>query len=84
GLTLLELRKDFLFWPFAMLFSLVYFNVGFMAISEFNLCFALTACALACMMRYSRPKPFDRVLLMTVALIYPFEYASTLFLGPIL
>jgi hypothetical protein len=77
-------RRDVLFWPLVMLFCFVHFNFGFFAISELNLCVALTACCIACIGRTQPMNGFEYAIMTIVALLYPLEYAATLFFGPVL
>ena len=83
-IALYVVRADRMFWPLVMFFCFVFFNIGFFAISEANLCIALTACCIACMARPQPMSGFERTVMMIVALLYPLEYASTLFFGPVL
>jgi hypothetical protein len=81
GLALYHMRYDGMFWTFVMLFCLVYYNIGFFANGEADLCFSITACILACFLRAGDRTRRDRALLMVCAFLYPELYASTLFFG---
>ena len=84
GLALYVTRRDFMFWPFVLLFVLVYYIAGFVAVSEAPLCFSIVACCLACLLRRGQRGKGERVILLGAALMMPFDYASTLFFGPLL
>lgn len=83
-IALWEIRKDFLFWPFVLVFTFVFSNAGFFAASESNSCIGLAAICLVCFLKQGAQFVPNRKLLLIAAVLLPFHYALTLFLGPIL
>jgi hypothetical protein len=82
-IALTVVRKDFLFWPLLLVFVFVFYNAGFFAASESNSCIGVAAICLACFLKEGQRTGRDRTLLFVAALLLPFHYAVTLFLGPI-
>jgi hypothetical protein len=78
------LRRDILFWPFAMFFCLVYFSTDFFAIGEYNLCFALLGYCFAGLVRPLPEGSLTRAGLLAAALFLSLDYPATLFSGSLL
>jgi hypothetical protein len=84
GSALWSLRRDILFWPFALLFGFVYFSTCFLAVGEYNVCFALLG---FCFAQLVRPLPrgfWRRAGLLAAAALLPLNYPATLFSGMLL
>ncbi len=83
-LAFYKLRNDRLFWPFVLLFAIVYLNSSVMAICDCNLAYALVACALAVLLRRGRFSVPDAVLLLAISLALTRMYETMVLCGPLL
>jgi len=79
-----RLRNDRLFWPFVLLFAIVYLNLSVMAICDCNLAYALVGCSLALLLATSRFSVPDALLLLGISLALTRMYETMVFLGPLL
>ena len=84
GCTLWLLRRDALYWPFVMLFSLAYYGVNFFAVGEYNLCIALAGFCFATFVQSAPPTVWQRRAVFAAALLMSFNYPSAMFLGALL
>lgn len=83
-LALARLHRDPAFWLVVLLFSIVYFNVGFFAIGEYNLAYALFALALAILSGKARIGIGWAVVALLAGLGLLAAYEAMLYLGPLL
>ncbi|ARR55795.1 hypothetical protein HY78_21270 [Rhizorhabdus wittichii DC-6] len=83
-LALARLHRDPAFWLVFLLFCIVYFNVGFFAIGEYNLAYALVALALAILSGRARIGPGWALVALLAGLGLLAAYEAMLYLGPLL
>lgn len=83
-LALARLYRDPAFWLVFLLFCIVYFNVGFFAIGEYNLAYALVALALAILSGRARIGLGWAVVALLAGLGLLAAYEAMLYLGPLL
>ncbi|MBO9377389.1 hypothetical protein GG804_11480 [Sphingomonas histidinilytica] len=83
-LALARLHRDPAFWLAFLLFCIVYFNVGFFAIGEYNLAYALVALALAILTGKARIGLGWAVVALLAGLGLLAAYEAMLYLGPLL
>nr|WP_047169034.1 hypothetical protein [Sphingomonas sp. Y57] len=83
-LALVRLYRDPAFWLVFLLFCIVYFNVGFFAIGEYNLAYALVALALAILTGRARIGSSWAIVALLAGLGLLAAYEAMLYLGPLL
>jgi hypothetical protein len=79
--ALYMLRDDTLFWPFVVLLAVVYLNTSMFAIGEFHIAYAISAGAMAILVRNEPLSRANGWLLVVLALAALRSYEAMLFLG---
>jgi hypothetical protein len=83
-LALVRLIRDEEFWLIFILLCLVLFNVGFMAVGEFNVAYSLVALSMAILITKRDLSLGWMLAAVMAALCLVVAYEMTLFLGPLL
>jgi hypothetical protein len=77
-------RSIVLFGAFILITVVIYLNLNFMIISEYNLLYALATAALAILLQEDDVGYLDGVLLCVIAVVSTRVYEAMVFLGPML
>lgn len=83
-LALYKVARNGLFWPFVMVFAVVYLNTSFFSIGEFNLAYSVVAYAMAILLGEDEIGIAMGSILLVLGLILTRSYEGLLFLGPLL
>jgi hypothetical protein len=83
-LALWKLRTSSLFWPFFMVFCVVYLNANLFPVGEHNLAFALAAVSMAVLLGPAPLSSWNGALLVAASIVSVRSYEAFVFLGVLL
>lgn len=81
---LVRLKGEVFFWPFFIVYTLVYMNSSFFAISEYNLAYSMVGYSFAVLISQKNIGKINGCFLIFVSLALARSYEALVFLGPLL